>query len=274
MHDLQTTKKQNVLLKLPPWGWGCLHVTLEKAEEADEYIGEEDHKIYRSVCGRLQFASPRKPDLLFTLKELGRGLARPMKSHWQLMKHLMRYLRGSTETVLVHMSERTETGVIKAQADSDWAGCHSTRKTTSCGMIWWSGVLITSYARTQSTIATSSAENASSATSMGSRVGLGKARHVAMRHLWLQQLVADKTIRFLAANTPSLGNHPPWTSSQTLKSPSGRTSSICSSATSWPWCWVTYSSPTSSVSASNRAFKTSGAAEAAPSESASRFSPL
>eukprot|EP00971_Amphidinium_carterae_P092720 1836176-Amphidinium_carterae.1 len=97
-------------------------------------------------------------------------------------------------------------------------------------MIWWSGVLISSYARTQSTIATSSAESeyygacavaseaihvkellkfigedaqihleldASTATaiSMGSRVGLGKARHVAMKHLWLQQLVADKTIR-------------------------------------------------------------------------------
>eukprot|EP00971_Amphidinium_carterae_P098048 1939924-Amphidinium_carterae.1 len=122
----------------------------------------------------------------------------------------MRYLRGSTETVLVHMSERTERGIIKAQADSDWVGCHSTRKSTSCDMIWWSGVLISSYARTQSTIATSSAESeyygacavasetvyvkellkfiaedahihleldASSAISMGSRVGLGKARH-------------------------------------------------------------------------------------------------
>eukprot|EP00971_Amphidinium_carterae_P112264 2223791-Amphidinium_carterae.1 len=110
------------------------------SDEVDGYIGEEDHKIYRSVCGRLQFASPQRPDLLFTLKEVGRGLARPMKSQWQLMKHLMRYLRGSTETVLVHMSERTDRGVIKAQADSDLAGCHSTRKSTSCGMIWWSGV--------------------------------------------------------------------------------------------------------------------------------------
>eukprot|EP00971_Amphidinium_carterae_P158631 3144527-Amphidinium_carterae.1 len=58
--------------------------------EEDDYIGEEDHEIYRSVCGRLQFASPRRPDLLFTLKELGSGLAKPMKS---------------SETVLVHMSE-------------------------------------------------------------------------------------------------------------------------------------------------------------------------
>eukprot|EP00971_Amphidinium_carterae_P330843 6464091-Amphidinium_carterae.1 len=50
------------------------------------------------------------------------------------------------------MSEWTERGIIKAQVDSDWAGCHSTRKSTNCGMIWWSGVLISSYARTQSAI--------------------------------------------------------------------------------------------------------------------------
>eukprot|EP00971_Amphidinium_carterae_P317584 6313129-Amphidinium_carterae.2 len=138
---------------------GTAGMKSDKTLEADEYIGEEDHKVYRSLCGRLQFASPRRPDILFTLKELGRGLARPLKSHYQLMKHLVRYLRGSTDTVLVHMSERTEGGIIKAQADSDWAGCHGTRKSTSCGMIWWSGVLISSYARAQSTIATSSAES-------------------------------------------------------------------------------------------------------------------
>eukprot|EP00971_Amphidinium_carterae_P270565 5368549-Amphidinium_carterae.1 len=58
--------------------------------EDSEYVGDESHKIYRSVCGRLQFASPRRPDLRFTLKECRRGLARPTKGHWKLMKHLMR----------------------------------------------------------------------------------------------------------------------------------------------------------------------------------------
>eukprot|EP00971_Amphidinium_carterae_P032413 638353-Amphidinium_carterae.2 len=72
-----------------------------------------------------------------TLKELARGLAKPRKSHWQLMKHLMRYLRSSSETVLVHVSETTAKGVLRAQADSHWAGCQNTRRSTSCGMIWW-----------------------------------------------------------------------------------------------------------------------------------------
>eukprot|EP00971_Amphidinium_carterae_P079273 1568550-Amphidinium_carterae.2 len=112
-------------------------------------------------------------------------------------------------------------------------------RSTSCGLIWWGVVLISSYARTQSTIATSSAESeyyractcaseavyvkellkflgegvqtqleldASSAISMGSRVGLGKARHVAVRYLWLQQLVADKTIKLVKVKG---AQHPP-----------------------------------------------------------------
>eukprot|EP00971_Amphidinium_carterae_P060976 1206902-Amphidinium_carterae.1 len=55
----------------------------EITSEDNEYIGDEthheSHKIYRSVCGRLHFASPRRPDLLFSLKGLGRGLAKPTK---------------------------------------------------------------------------------------------------------------------------------------------------------------------------------------------------
>eukprot|EP00971_Amphidinium_carterae_P256083 5084484-Amphidinium_carterae.2 len=41
---------------------------------------------------------------------------------------------------------------------------------------------------------------------MGSRVGLGKARHVAVRYLWLQQLVADKTIKLVKVKGTQ---HPP-----------------------------------------------------------------
>eukprot|EP00971_Amphidinium_carterae_P275365 5463598-Amphidinium_carterae.1 len=39
--------------------------------------------------------------------------------------------------------------------------------------------------------------DASSAISMGNKIGLGKARHVAVRYLWLQQLVAEKTIKLV-----------------------------------------------------------------------------
>eukprot|EP00971_Amphidinium_carterae_P349128 6490861-Amphidinium_carterae.1 len=144
------------------------------------------------------------------------------------MKHLMCYLLGSSETVLAHVSERTARGVLRAQVDSDWAGCYNTRRSTSCGMIWWGGVLLSesSYARTQRACACASEAvyvkellrfigeethihlelDESSAISMGSRVGLGKARRVAVRYLWLQQLAADKTIKLVKVKGTQ---HPP-----------------------------------------------------------------
>eukprot|EP00971_Amphidinium_carterae_P266644 5289427-Amphidinium_carterae.1 len=54
---------------------GTAGVRTADSKDEDEYIGDESHRIYRSVCGRLQFASPQRPDILLTLKELGRGLA-------------------------------------------------------------------------------------------------------------------------------------------------------------------------------------------------------
>eukprot|EP00971_Amphidinium_carterae_P113651 2251977-Amphidinium_carterae.1 len=52
------------------------------------------------------------------------------------------------ETVLVHVPETAMRGILRAQADADWAGCQSTCRSTSCGMTWWGGFLISSYART------------------------------------------------------------------------------------------------------------------------------
>eukprot|EP00971_Amphidinium_carterae_P268620 5329033-Amphidinium_carterae.2 len=102
-----------------------------------------------------------------------------------------------SETVLVHVSERTAKGALRAQADSDWAGCHSTPE-HSCGMIWWGGVLISAYARTQSTIATSSAESEC--------YGACACASEAAYEGTLEQLVADKTIKLVKVKGTQ---HPP-----------------------------------------------------------------
>eukprot|EP00971_Amphidinium_carterae_P167009 3309652-Amphidinium_carterae.1 len=54
---------------------------LEMTSGDNEYIDDESHKIYRSICGRRQFASPWRPDLLFTLKELDLGTVDHGNSH-------------------------------------------------------------------------------------------------------------------------------------------------------------------------------------------------
>ena len=137
------------------------------------------------------------------------------------------------------MRSNGDTSKVTGQADSDWAGCRATRKSTSCGFVSWGGIPITMFSRTQSVIALSSPESeyygacavaaeclyvrtilefwgytpgielqidASSAIAIGSRHGLGKVRHMELKYLWLQQLVATKHVRLLKVRGTE---HPP-----------------------------------------------------------------
>eukprot|EP00971_Amphidinium_carterae_P349885 6491280-Amphidinium_carterae.2 len=145
---------------------GTAGVKLATSSEDVEYVGDESHRIYRSVCGRLQFASPRRPDLLFTLKELGRGLAKPTNGHFKLMKHLMRYIRGPDKALRgVHTTQST---IATSSADGTCA-CASEA-------VYVKELLKFIGEETHIQLEL----DASSAVSMGSRVGLGKARHVAI----------------------------------------------------------------------------------------------
>ena len=117
-------------------------------------------------------------------------------------------------------SETSGKHQMTTYSDSDFAGNKETRKSTSGGMILMGGHFVKSWAKTQSTVALSSAEaelygiakataeflgirsmchdwnierettlfaDASAAIGIIQRVGLGKLRHLDTSYLWLQQ---------------------------------------------------------------------------------------
>ena len=121
--------------------------------------------------------------------------------------------------------------------DSDWAGCAETRKSTTGFSITFLGATITYGSRTQATIALSSAEaelyaintgatealhlqnlltdllnsnkanikihtDSSSGKSIATRIGTGKkTKHVELKHLFIQQLVALNHLRIIKIHT-------------------------------------------------------------------------
>ncbi len=111
---------------------------------------------------------------------------------------------------------------VVVYVDSDWAGCKTTRRSTSGGIIVVSGMVVKSWSTTQSTVATSSGEaeyyamvrgaaeglglaavmselgwkmpveirvDSSAAKAVASRAGLGRTRHIEVRFLWVQEAV-------------------------------------------------------------------------------------
>ena len=126
---------------------------------------------------------------------------------------------------------------IQVFVDSDWAGCATTRKSTTGFLIKVFGATIHYGSRTQATIALSSAEaelyaintgatealhisnllkealnmkkinirihtDSSSGKSMATRIGSSKkAKHIELKHLFIQQLVAHDLVRIVKINT-------------------------------------------------------------------------
>ena len=70
---------------------------------------------------------------------------------------MVKYLLGTRDTAL-ELRPRKGPLHVDSASDSDWAGCPTTRKSTSGAMVWLSGALVISPCRTQELIALSSPE--------------------------------------------------------------------------------------------------------------------
>ncbi len=89
-------------------------------------------------------------------------------------KRMARYLVGSQNVVWKYgLLPEEELMWIDALVDSDWAGCHSTRKSTSGGILCVAGAGVKSWSSTQATIAQSSGEAEHYAAARAAAEGLG-----------------------------------------------------------------------------------------------------
>ena len=77
--------------------------------------------MYLMICTR--------PDLAFAVGMVCKYMSNPIKDHWQAVKWLLRYLRGSEKTRLVFRNE----GVFTARGycDADYAGDADKRRSTT-----------------------------------------------------------------------------------------------------------------------------------------------
>ena len=96
-----------------------------------------------------------RPDLAFSVSVVSRYASNPNPSHWQAVKRIFRYIRG---TFSLQLTYRGEFSNLQGYTDADWAGDLDTRRSTSgyifnvgSGAISWSS-------KRQPTVALSSCE--------------------------------------------------------------------------------------------------------------------
>ena len=198
-----------------------------EAEASQGRLEPEKSTTYRAVAARLNYLSQDRPDIKFATMEVCRGMSAPTKEDWVKLKRIGRFLLRRPRAACLFPWQAPR-GRLDAFADSDWAGCRETRRSTTGGCVMRGKHCIKVWCKKQAVVALSSAEaelyaalkaaaeglgvqalemdmgldaevalhlDSTAALSLAHRAGLGKAKHIELQHLWLQEVVRNGRIR-------------------------------------------------------------------------------
>ena len=148
-------------------------------------------------------------------------MSNPTRRDWHRLRRLVQYLKGAKRVVYQYRWQAGDLP-IRVFTDTDFAGCHYTRRSTSGGCILIGTHLIRHWSTTQKVVTLSSGEaelagivkgaaegigirslcedlgrtrrleihaDSSAAVGICSRSGIGRVRHLAVAQLWVQERI-------------------------------------------------------------------------------------
>ncbi|GJU38493.1 hypothetical protein Tco_1191450 [Tanacetum coccineum] len=111
---------------------------------------------YASAVGSLMFAMIcTRPDIAHAVGVVSRYMAEPGKKHWEAVKRILRYIKGTSDVALCY----EESGLsVKGYVDSDYAGDLDRSKSTTGYVFTLSGGIVSWVSKLQSVVAMSTTE--------------------------------------------------------------------------------------------------------------------
>ncbi|XP_071699920.1 uncharacterized mitochondrial protein AtMg00810-like [Rutidosis leptorrhynchoides] len=109
-----------------------------------------------SLASALQYLTFTRPDLTYAVQQLCLYMHDPREPHFNALKRVLRYLRGSVDNGLQLFASSTTK--LTAYSDSEWGGCPGTRRSTSGYCVFLGDNLLSWPSKRQATISRSSAE--------------------------------------------------------------------------------------------------------------------
>ena len=188
------------------------------------------------------YISSDRIDIQYTCKTLARRVQDPTDYSLISLKRLFRFLVGHKKMEYLFHGHLVDFQTVTVFVDSDWAGDRLSRKSTTGGIVLVgselsSSCIMASYSRTQNSVALSSTEAELQAivsgvgegvfvqsliTELGfskpslivctdskgaydnlKRLGVGRIKHVALRSLFVQELVHNNTVSLRKVSTLS-----------------------------------------------------------------------
>ncbi|GKB58619.1 putative ribonuclease H-like domain-containing protein [Tanacetum coccineum] len=112
--------------------------------------------LIRSMIGSLMYLTASRPDIQFAVSACSRHQVTPLTSNLNAVKKIFKYLKGQPKLGLWY--PRDSPFVLEAYSDSDYAGSHGDRKSTTGGCQFLGRRLISWQCKKQTIVATSSTE--------------------------------------------------------------------------------------------------------------------
>ena len=216
------------------------HTEMDQCDLSGE-ISPEQAKAFRTCVGVLLYLAADLPHCQHVVRHLATYSAQPTLRSMLVLKHLVVYLAAHEDVCISLKFKGRSDGMfhqydlppgesaMEVYTDSDWASDKDKRRSVSCVVIFWPGMMLYSASRTQTLVSLSSSEaelyacssgvsdsvllsrliawmtdckvttylytDSSGARGMIQRQGVGRVRHLSCRVLWLQDLVAAGQIK-------------------------------------------------------------------------------
>ena len=134
------------------------HSCLVKSPKAAAEGGNSNSTAYRALLGSLLYvAVMTRPDISYAVIAASRHCENPDKSHWKAAKLVLAYLAGTSRYGLCY-SKTNVPNELTGYADSDFAGCKDTRRSTSGMLFSLNGAPVGWKSHLQKPVAQSTAE--------------------------------------------------------------------------------------------------------------------
>ena len=124
---------------------------IERLQNEGAELSPEDATTFRALAARANYVSQDRPDLSFAAKEMCREFAVPTRKSWERLEKVCRYICGVPRLVYKYPFQSMPPNMT-VYVDTDFAGCRSTRRSTSGGVIMFGSHCIKHWSSTQTTI--------------------------------------------------------------------------------------------------------------------------
>ncbi|GKF26930.1 ribonuclease H-like domain-containing protein [Tanacetum coccineum] len=115
-----------------------------------------DPTLYRSLAGGLQYQTFTRPDISYAVQQVCLYMHDPREPHFSALKRILRYVRGTLDFRLQLYASSTSS--LVAYSDADWAGCPTSRRSTSGYCVFFGDNLLSWSCKRQHTLSRSSAK--------------------------------------------------------------------------------------------------------------------